>query len=49
MAKNKNQNQEKEPDGEELNGSRAAELEEQLAEKNFRISELEQALAERDE
>jgi uncharacterized coiled-coil protein SlyX len=49
MAKNKNQNQEKEPDGEELNGSRAAELEEQLAEKNSRISELEQALVERDE
>jgi uncharacterized coiled-coil protein SlyX len=49
MAKNNNQNQEKEPDGEELNGSRAAELEEQLAEKNSRISELEQALVERDE
>jgi len=48
MAKNNNQNQEKEPDGEELNGSRAAELEEQLAEKNSRISELEQALVERD-
>jgi len=48
MAKNNNQNQEKEPDGRELDGSRAAELEEQLAEKDSRLSELEQALAERD-
>jgi len=48
MAKNSNQNQEKEPDGGELDGSRAAEMEEQLAEKDSRLSELEQALAERD-
>jgi len=48
MAKNNNQNQEKEPDGGELDGSRAAEMEEQLAEKSSRLSELEQALVERD-
>jgi hypothetical protein len=45
----KNNNKDQEPSGEELNGSRAAELEEQLVEKNSRISGLEQALAERDE
>jgi len=48
-APESNQNQEKEPDGGELDGSRAAELEERLAEKSSRLSELEQALAERDE
>ncbi len=49
MAKNDNQNQEKEPDGGELDSSRVAELEVGLAEKNSRLSELEQALAERDD
>ena len=49
MPKSKNQNQEKEPDGGELDGSRAAELEERLVEKDSRLSELEQALAERDD
>lgn len=48
-APDNSNNQEKEPDGGELDGSRAAELEERLAEKNSRISGLEQALAERDD
>ncbi|NQT31420.1 MAG: hypothetical protein HQ588_03720 [Deltaproteobacteria bacterium] len=48
-APENNQNQEQEPDGGELDGSRVAELEAGLAEKNSRLSELEQALAERDD
>jgi len=46
-APEENQNQEKEPDGGELDGSRVAELEARLAENGSRISGLEQALAER--
>ena len=49
MPKDNSKNQEKEPDGGELDGSRAAELEERLAEKSSRLSDLEQALAERDD
>jgi uncharacterized coiled-coil protein SlyX len=49
MAKSSNQNQEKEPGGGELDGSRVAELEARLADKSSHLSELEQALAERDE
>jgi chromosome segregation ATPase len=49
MAKDKNQNQENEPGGEELDGSRAAELEARLEEKSSRLTELERALAERDD
>ena len=54
MPENNNQNQE--PNGEELESSRVAQLEEiiaekerELADKTSRISELEQAVASRDE
>jgi len=56
LPKKNNQNQDQEPNGEELESSRVAQLEEiiaekerELAENGSRISELEQAVASRDE